>query len=25
MQVSSLTRAVSPPDELLGEMAIDAW
>jgi len=24
-QVSSLTRAVSPPDELLGEMAIDAW
>lgn len=24
-QVSSVTRAVSPPDELLGEMAIDAW
>ncbi len=24
-QVSSLTRAVSPPDELLGDMAIDAW
>lgn len=24
-QVSSLTRAVSPPDELLGEMAVDAW
>lgn len=24
-QTSSLTRAVSPPDELLGEMAIDAW
>ncbi len=23
-QVSSLTRAVSPPDELLGDMAIDA-
>ncbi|WP_117240975.1 P27 family phage terminase small subunit, partial [Klebsiella pneumoniae] len=23
--VSSLTRAVSPPDELLGDMAIDAW
>lgn len=24
-QVSSVTRAVSPPDELLGEMAVDAW
>ena len=24
-RVSSVTRAVSPPDELLGEMAIDAW
>lgn len=24
-QVSSLTRAVSPPDELLGDMAVDAW
>lgn len=24
-QVSSLTRAVSPPDELMGDMAIDAW
>lgn len=24
-QTSSVTRAVSPPDELLGEMAIDAW
>ncbi|MBC4823558.1 P27 family phage terminase small subunit [Klebsiella pneumoniae] len=24
-QVSSLTSAVSPPDELLGDMAIDAW
>lgn len=22
---SSLTRAVSPPDELLGDMAVDAW
>lgn len=24
-QVSSVTRAVSPPDELLGDMAVDAW
>lgn len=24
-QVSSVTRAVSPPDELLGVMAVDAW
>lgn len=24
-QSSSLTRAVSPPDELLGDMAVDAW
>lgn len=24
-QKSSLTRAVSPPNELLGEMAVDAW
>lgn len=23
--VSSVTRAVSPPDELMGEMAVDAW
>lgn len=23
--VSSVTRAVSPPDELIGEMAVDAW
>ncbi len=25
MQVSSVTRAVKPPDELLGDIAIDAW
>lgn len=25
MSTSSVTRAVRPPDELLGEMAIDAW
>lgn len=25
VQTSSVTRAVSPPDELLGDMAIDAW
>jgi len=24
-QVSSVTRSVSPPDELLGEIAVDAW
>lgn len=24
-QTSSLTRAVSPPDELMGERAVDAW
>lgn len=24
-QVSSVTRAVTPPDELLGDMAVDAW
>lgn len=24
-QVSSVTRAVSPPEELLGDMAVDAW